>query len=392
MPTMNLFFRPFLVTVFATVLLLLNGCVSPPPMALKGSKFSLLYEEKPNSILVLPPVNNTTAADAKEYYATTVSIPLASTGFYVIPVEVTNEILKAQGLYDTEMLGDQPLDRFREYFGADAVLFTKITRWDTSYAVLASTLTVSVDAKLKSTRTNRELWAYTGTVVVDLSGGSGGSGNIIADLLVKAVVTAISTAAADYVPIAQQANFLLLSSLPTGKYHYRYGKDQGDQIIDLSPSVQPKAPAPTATVPEKTVSDKTVAVAASAEINSLQPFPPQSVTSEASAAKITPSAKSKSSGPAEASKVEESRPVVHTDVPVVTAKVTSKKPGKREVKLGSAAENVGIRVGDEIISFDNQRGDFALMKTINAAKSGTATVVWKAQGRGSEKSAAVKFN
>ena len=125
---------------------------------------------------------------------------------------------------------------------------------------------------------------------------------------------------------------------------------------------------------------------------------------------FTPSAKAKSNGPAEASKVEESKPVVHTDVPVVTAKVTSKKPENevsglgltvyilsnqiwvREVKLGSAAENVGIRVGDEIISFDNQRGDFTLIKTINAAKSGTATVVWKAQGRGSEKSAKVKFN
>ncbi|MCF7972160.1 MAG: DUF799 domain-containing protein [Methylococcaceae bacterium] len=43
------------------------------------------------------------------------------------------------GIYDAELLKDIPLGKFREYFGADAVLFTTIKKWDLSYIVIAST-------------------------------------------------------------------------------------------------------------------------------------------------------------------------------------------------------------------------------------------------------------
>ncbi|NIS74702.1 MAG: hypothetical protein GTO08_05375, partial [Deltaproteobacteria bacterium] len=46
-----------------------------------------MYQEQPLTILVLPPMNETTAADAKEYYATTIAEPLSLQGFYVLPIE-----------------------------------------------------------------------------------------------------------------------------------------------------------------------------------------------------------------------------------------------------------------------------------------------------------------
>ena len=208
-----------------------SGCATRV-MVTKAQKYPLLYEEHPNAIVVLPPINNTTAADAKEYYSTTIAQPLAFSGFYVVPIEPTAEILKGQGLYDTEVLMNQPVAKFAEYFGADAVLYTTITKWNKSYAIFASTLTVSIDAKLKSTKSERTLWEYSGTLVADLSGGSN-SGNPLADLIVKAIVTSINTALADYVPYAQLANSKMLQSIPLGKYHPRHGQDQGDQIQDL---------------------------------------------------------------------------------------------------------------------------------------------------------------
>jgi len=48
-----------------------------------------------------------------------------------------------------------PLDKFHEYFGADAVLFTTIEKWDLSYLVFISSLTVSVGFEIKSTKTSR---------------------------------------------------------------------------------------------------------------------------------------------------------------------------------------------------------------------------------------------
>lgn len=222
------------VTLFLS-LFLQTGC--GPKMCTKGSEFPLMYEEMPNSILILPPMNQSTAADAKEYYATTIQEPLIFTGYYTLPYPVTSEILKMEGIYDSELLVDVPLAKFREYFGADAVLFTTIKKWDLSYMVVASTLTVCIDCKLKSTLTNRTLWTYRGTIVVDLSGGNAGGG--LAGLIAKLIVTAVSSAVADYVPYARQANYRALSTMPFGKYHPLHKKDRDTEFIDQTPTSSP---------------------------------------------------------------------------------------------------------------------------------------------------------
>lgn len=210
--------------------LLLGGCASAP-LITKAERYPLMYTERPQTILVLPPINGTTAVDAKEYYSTAVPQPLAFAGFYVLPIEITNDVLKAQGMYDTELIINQPLNKFHEYFGADAVLFTNIKQWNKSYMVLASTLTVTIDAQLKSTKTNEVLWEYSGTIVADLSGSSS-TGNPLVDLVARAVVTGINTAAADYVPYAQLATTQLLQTVPFGKYHARFNQDGQDKLVN----------------------------------------------------------------------------------------------------------------------------------------------------------------
>ena len=138
-----------------------------------------------------------------------------------------------EGIYDAELIRSVPLAKFREYFGADAVLYTTIKKWDLQYMVLAANLTVSIDEELKSTKTDQTLWTYNGTVVVDLSGGYTGGG--LAGLIVKAVITAANSAMADYVPYARQANLRALSSFPFGKYHPDFMTDQSMQFIDQTP-------------------------------------------------------------------------------------------------------------------------------------------------------------
>lgn len=200
-------------------------------MKKKSTEFPHMYQELPHTIVVLPPINETTAADAKDYYSTTIAVPLSLQGFYVFPIEVTADIMKMEGLYDSELLVGVPLHKFRDYFGADAVLFSTIKRWDKTYAVVSATLTVSVHFVLKSTSTMNTLWEYTGTVVVDLSGG-GSSGGGLAGILAQVVVTAISTATTDYVPAARRANFFALSTIPYGRYHPRHNRDQNDEVVD----------------------------------------------------------------------------------------------------------------------------------------------------------------
>lgn len=213
-------------------LAVVSGCVTTQHTT-KGEEFAGMYTEKPRSLLIMPPINLSTAADAKDYYATTVEMPISFQGYYTFPYELTAEVLKQQGVYDSELVYDIPLNKFYEYFGADAVLFTKIKKWDTSYTVIASSLTVSIDAEIKSTKTSEVLWQYNGTVVVDLSANGGGGG--LAGLLINAIATAITTAAADYTTYAKQANGRFIGSMPFGPYHPQYLKDQKMQIIQQAP-------------------------------------------------------------------------------------------------------------------------------------------------------------
>jgi hypothetical protein len=211
----------------------LSGCAGTTPTT-KGSEFPKMYEEQPRSLLILPPMNESSDAEAKAYYMTTVEVPFAQMGYYVFPVSMVSDIMKQEGVYDTELLYNMPLNKFYEYFGADAVLFTKIKEWKVSYAVIASTLTISIEAIIKSTKTDQELWRYSDRIVVNLSGGNSGGG--IGGLIASAIATAINTAAADYVDYARVANSHLIMTLPAGPYSPLYMQDQSIQIIDQTPT------------------------------------------------------------------------------------------------------------------------------------------------------------
>lgn len=217
-----------LILLLLALTILLSAC--GPKYTTKKDAFPNMYEERPLSILVLPPINMTTAADAKEYYSTTIAEPLSFAGYYIFPIEVTSDILRNEGLYDTELLGGLPPEKFKQFFGADAVMYIKILKWDTSYYVIGGHVTVAIDCLMKSTTTGRDLWKYDGLIRVDTSGDSGGSGGL-AGLLVNVVVTAIKTATTDYVPIAKRANIITISSMPYGKYNPNFNTDRDAQII-----------------------------------------------------------------------------------------------------------------------------------------------------------------
>jgi len=209
--------------------LILSGC--GPAHITKGSAFPKMYEQQPRSLLILPPMNESTDAEAKDYYMTTIEMPFALMGYYTFPTEMVSDIMKQEGVYDTEILYNMPLTKYYDYFGADAVLFTSIKKWNVSYAVIASTLTVSIEAKIVSTKTAEELWKYTGTVVVDLSGGNSSGGGLIG-LLAKAIATAINTASADYVHYAKIADKRFIYTLPAGPYNRHYMQDQSVELIN----------------------------------------------------------------------------------------------------------------------------------------------------------------
>jgi len=203
-------------------LILMTGCSINT--ATKSSAFPKIYKEKPVNILFLPPINLSTAPEAKEYFSSTLSETASETGYYFLPMEVTSPFLQSEGLYDTEIIGDNVLPQFKEHFDADAVLITKILEWDKAYYVLGGNVTVSLDFMLRSTVSGDTLWNYNGRIVYDTSGSND-------NLLVSLIETAIQTAAQDYIPIAKEINRRVFITAPKGPYHPRFNLDGEDTII-----------------------------------------------------------------------------------------------------------------------------------------------------------------
>jgi hypothetical protein len=198
------------------------------PVQTKLEAYPAMYDDrKPLSVLVIPAINNSTAAEATDYFNVTITEPLSNVGYYTMPVEIVKDIFLKEGIVDSTMIKGLPTTIFKKNFGADAVLFVTINKWDKQYIVLAGNVTVSMDYVMLSTETSEIIWQYSATQTIDTTAES--SGFIIADL----ISTAITTATTDYVPIAKQANYQAFYALPHGGYSDQHGLD-GDQGISTT--------------------------------------------------------------------------------------------------------------------------------------------------------------
>ncbi|HVS19773.1 MAG TPA: GNA1162 family protein, partial [Planctomycetota bacterium] len=181
------------------LLTLLAGCQMAPP---EPHDFSTFYERQPTTILVLPVINETTAADAPIAFSSTILHPLVERGYYIYPLPATLEILQANGIYEGGQLENVVPAKFHEILGADALLYVTLHAWDTNYAVIASSVEVALTLRLVDARSAETLWVNSVRSVV--SSDSGSSGNPIADLLTAVISAAATAAATDYVPRARQ--------------------------------------------------------------------------------------------------------------------------------------------------------------------------------------------
>lgn len=203
-----------------SLITLLAGCATTPPVE-KIVAYRGFYEQRPLSILIMPPINRSTNVDAKEYFHSTLNVPISNAGFYVIPPFLSMEIMKNESAYDSELFLQSPLTKFGEVFGADLALFTIIHKWDKSG--LAAKVYVEVEYIFKSVKTDEIIYTRRGDVTYDASikTGVGGALGALADL----AVSAINTAATKYVDIGRVCNAYTFQDLPAGKYSPKYGTD-----------------------------------------------------------------------------------------------------------------------------------------------------------------------
>ena len=203
---------------------LISSC-SGLPIQTKADAYPAMYDDrKPLSVLVIPAINNSTAAEATDFFNVTITEPLSNVGYYTMPVEIVKDIFQKEGIVDSTMIKGLPTSIFKKNFGADAVLFVTINKWDKQYVVIAGNVSVSMDYVMLSTETSEVIWSYSATQTIDTTAES--SGFIMLDIL----STAITTATTDYVPIAKQVNYQAFTALPHGSYSDLHGSDQKQSI------------------------------------------------------------------------------------------------------------------------------------------------------------------
>src|SRR5437868_8617491 len=94
--------------------LLLAACQTVKPY-----DYTNFRAHPPRSILVLPPLNESTAIEGTYGYLTTVTRPVAERGYYVFPVAVVAQFMKENGLPTAHEMHEAPLAKVAEITGAD---------------------------------------------------------------------------------------------------------------------------------------------------------------------------------------------------------------------------------------------------------------------------------
>lgn len=206
--------RTLIHLAFAILATTLAGCV-----AIQKPDLSAFVAAAPRSILVVPAINKTLDVDAPNYLLSTLTIPLAEKGFYVFPVNTVKVVLEQEGYYEGEQVHRQSPEVVAKLFGADAVLYVTINRWDAQYAILAATVTVDFDYRIVF-KDGRELWRANQRM--QYSPQTNNAGHPLATLLVAVINAAITRAAPNYLPLTQQANNQVFvigpTAIPNGPY------------------------------------------------------------------------------------------------------------------------------------------------------------------------------
>lgn len=206
---------------------MLTASCGPTSQLTRITQYSKMYEEKPVTLLIMPPINNTTDVEAKEFLYSSISRPLIEAGYYVIPPFMAMDVFREESAYDAELFVESSLAPFRVFFGADAAVFSEINAWTKK----GFGIEPDIRYFIKSTHTGEILFDKRCELYLDLRISSGS--NSIIGQLIDLTASAINTAVTEHITAARKANYYIFKDLPRGKYSPDYLQDQ-DAAADAS--------------------------------------------------------------------------------------------------------------------------------------------------------------
>ena len=182
------------------LVMLMSGCTT----TVEPYDYTALKESAARSILVIPPMNNSVEVTAPYSFLSTITAPLAESGYYVYPAEMNSV----------------PLEKIDEIIGADAVLYVSIDDWGQKYNVLSSVTVVKGHLKLVSVKTGGLLWDAPIFAQYNPNANSGGG---LVGALVGAVVSQIAGEITDNTPlVSRMANNSAINAKKRGLLYGPY--------------------------------------------------------------------------------------------------------------------------------------------------------------------------
>ncbi|WP_341317443.1 DUF799 domain-containing protein [Paraburkholderia sp. IMGN_8] len=209
-----------------SVLALLAACTTP----VQRADYTAFKKSQPRSILVLPPLNETSDVKATSGMLAQMTKPIAEAGYYVLPVAVMDETFKQNGLTTPADIQQVSTAKLRSIFGADAALYSKVTQYGSVYTVVDSNTVVTASAKLIDLTTGDVLWQGSGSASGKELGNYSVNAGLIGALVQAAVKQVAHNLSDDSFAVAGLTSQRLLSAGPPngllyGPHSPKYGTD-----------------------------------------------------------------------------------------------------------------------------------------------------------------------
>jgi hypothetical protein len=156
--------------------------------------YSAFRQHQPRSILVLPPLNNTSDLRATYSVMASTTLPLAEAGYYVFPVALVDQTFKENGLQNPGEMHQASPKKLNQIFGADAALYITITNYGATSALAGGSVVVTAEAVLIDTRTSTKLWEGKASAS-DAEGKQNQNG--LVGLLIQGIINQVANSVSD---------------------------------------------------------------------------------------------------------------------------------------------------------------------------------------------------
>lgn len=216
----------FLIFLSFLTLFLFSGCAPKQPDVYDYSNF---LQSRPKSILVVMPKNESLEPKAATAILTNAILPLSEAGYYVFPVTLVNETFKSNGIFSGEDIAHIPLNKLREIYSADSVLFIDVKDYGSSYVLIDSQIAVEISVKLIDLNNGNLLWDRNQRVVQ--SANDGNNGGIIGMLINAMVAQVVNNVTDNSYNVAKTTDYITFSTdcykcILHGHRSLNFGKDK----------------------------------------------------------------------------------------------------------------------------------------------------------------------